>query len=145
MKILALDIATKTGWKTETASGVWNLKPNRGESEGMRVVRFKSRVRELIELEGISLVSYERPAGMHKASIMVASEMVGVLKDLCLEKKIQLACYSANEIKKFATGKGNANKQKMIDKAIELGFNPTDDNEADAIHLYNLTFLDVNS
>jgi len=145
MKILALDIATKTGWKTETASGVWNLKPNRGESEGMRVVRFKSKVRELIELEGISLVSYERPAGMHKASIMVASEMVGVLKDLCLEKKIQLACYSANEIKKFATGKGNANKQKMIDKAIELGFNPTDDNEADAIHLYNLTFLDVNS
>ena len=145
MKILALDIATKTGWKTETSSGVWNLKPNRGESEGMRVVRFKSKVRELIELEGISLVSYERPAGMHKASIMVASEMVGVLKDLCLEKKIQLACYSANEIKKFATGKGNANKQKMIDKAIELGFNPTDDNEADAIHLYNLTFLDVNS
>ena len=44
MKILALDIATTTGWKTETASGTWNLKPNRGESEGMRVVRFKSKV-----------------------------------------------------------------------------------------------------
>lgn len=139
MKILALDIATKTGWKTETASGVWDLKPNRGESEGMRVVRFKSKVRELINLENIDLVVYERPAGFHKSSLMVASEMVGVLKDLCLELKIDYACYSATEIKKFATGKGNANKEAMIKAAKDLGFNPADDNEADSIHLYNLT------
>lgn len=141
--ILALDIATNTGWKTKTASGVWNLKPNRGESEGMRVVRFKSKVRELISMEGIDLISYERPAGMHKASIMVASEMVGVLKDLCIELNIDLACYSAPEIKKWATGKGNANKEAMIEAARQLGFNPKDDNEADAIHLYNLTLKDV--
>lgn len=144
-KILALDIATKTGWKTASASGVWNLKPNRGESEGMRVVRFKSKVKELIALEDITLVAYERPAGMHKSSIMVASEMVGVLKDLCIEKGIDLACYSASQIKRFATGKGNANKDLMIEKAIQLGFNPQDDNEADAIHLYNLTMADVGS
>ncbi len=142
--ILALDIATNTGWKTKTSSGVWNLKPNRGESEGMRVVRFKSKVKELIELENITLVSYERPAGMHKSSIMVASEMVGVLKDLCIEKRVELACYSATEIKKFATGKGNANKDEMIKEAIRLGFNPQDDNEADAIHLYRLTDIELN-
>jgi len=142
-KILALDIATKTGWKTETTSGVWDLKPNRGESEGMRVVRFKSKVRELIDLESITLISYERPAGFHKSSLMVASEMVGVLKDLCIETGIDLACYSASEIKKFATGKGNANKDAMIKAATDLGFNPKDDNEADAIHLYNLTVKDI--
>lgn len=143
MKILSLDIATNTGWKTSTSSGVWNLKPNRGESEGMRVVRFKSKVRELIDLEKITLVSYERPAGVHKSSIMVASEMIGVLKDLCIELGVDLACYSATEIKKHATGKGNANKEAMIKAAIELGFNPKDDNEADAIHLYNLTLKDI--
>lgn len=142
-KILALDIATNTGWKTTTASGVWNLKPNRGESEGMRVVRFKSKVRELIAMEGINLVSYERPAGMHKSSIMVASEMVGVLKDLCIELGVELASYSATEIKKFATGKGNCGKPEMIEAAKKLGFNPQDDNEADAIHLYNLTIKDI--
>lgn len=142
-KILALDIATNTGWKTQTSSGVWNLKPNRGESEGMRVVRFKAKVKELIALEEITLVSYERPAGMHKASIMVASEMVGVLKDLCIELGIDLACYSASEIKKFATGKGNAKKEAMVAAAKEQGFSPKDDNEADAIHLYNLTIKDV--
>jgi Holliday junction resolvasome RuvABC endonuclease subunit len=143
-KILALDIATKTGWRTATASGVWDLKPNRGESEGMRVVRFKSKIKEIIALEGINLVSYERPAGMHKSSIMVASQMVGVLLDLCIELGVDVACYSANEIKKFATGKGNAGKPLMIQTAIDLGFNPKDDNEADAIHLYNLTAKDIN-
>ena len=142
-KILALDIATNTGWKTETTSGVWNLKPNRGESEGMRVVRFKAKVRELVELEGINLISYERPAGMHKSSIMVASEMVGVLKDFCIEKNITLACYSATEIKKFATSRGNANKEAMIKAARDRGYLPQDDNEADAIFLYLLTKKDV--
>lgn len=142
-KILALDIATNTGWKTETASGVWNLKPNRGESEGIRVVRFKAKVREIVELEEINLISYERPAGMHKSSIMVASEMVGVLKDFCMERDITLACYSATEIKKFATDKGNANKEAMIKAARDRGYLPKDDNEADAIFLYLLTKKDV--
>jgi Holliday junction resolvasome RuvABC endonuclease subunit len=144
MKILALDIATKTGWKTRTSSGVWDLKPNRGESEGMRVVRFKSKVREIIDLEGIQIVSYERPAGLHKSSIIVASEMIGVLKDLCIELGVELACYSATEIKKFATGKGNANKDKMIEAAENLEYKPQDDNEADAIFLYLLTKKDLN-
>lgn len=143
MNILALDIATKTGWKTKTASGTWDLKPNRGESEGMRVVRFKSKVKELVSMEGITIIAYERPAGMHKASIMVASEMVGVLKDLCIEMNINLACYSAQQIKKFATGKGNAGKPEMIEAAKKLGYSPADDNEADAIHLYHLAQKDV--
>ncbi len=143
MKILSLDIATVTGWKTETASGTWNLKPNRGESEGMRVVRFKAKVRELIQAESITLVAYERAAGLHKASIIVQSEMIGVLKDLCISLGIELAAYSATEIKKFATGKGNANKTAMVQAAQALGFNPSDDNEADAIHLYNLVFHEL--
>lgn len=144
MNILALDIATKTGWCTQTAYGTWDLKPNRGESEGMRVVRFKSKVREMIKLENINLVSYERCAGMHKSSIIVASEMIGVLKDLCIELGIELASYSAKEIKKDATGNGNAGKPLMIKTAFDLGFNPADDNAADAIHLYRLTKKDLN-
>jgi Holliday junction resolvasome RuvABC endonuclease subunit len=143
MKILALDIATKTGWCTDTTSGTWNFSPKRGESEGMRVVRFKSRVREMIELEKITLVSYERVAGFHKGAIIVAAEMVGVLKDLCIEMGVELASYSATEIKKFATGKGNAKKDQMVEAARALGYNPIDDNEADAIHLFRLTKQDV--
>ena len=143
--ILALDIATKTGWKTRTASGVWDLKVNRGESESMRVIRFRAKVKELIELENIDLVAYERAAGMYKSSIIVESEMIGVLKLLCNELNVALACYSATEIKKFATGKGNAKKEAMIEAAKELGYNPKDDNEADAIHIYRLCEKDINN
>jgi len=109
----------------------------------MRVVRFKARVRELIRLERIDVIAYERPAGKHKASIMVASEMIGVLKDLCSKKKINYASYSASEIKKFATGKGNCSKELMIQAAIDSGYQPQDDNEADAIHLYNLVMKEL--
>lgn len=143
--ILALDIATKTGWKTRTASGVWDLKVNRGESEGMRVVRFYSKVKELILLEDIDIVAYERAGGMFKGAIIVESEMIGALKLFCTENNIDLACYSATEIKKFATGKGNAKKEAMIEAAKELGYNPKDDNEADAIHIYRLCEKDINN
>ena len=144
MRILALDIATVCGFRTETASGVWNFnKQKRGDSYGMRLIRFKSSVKEILDLEEIDIVVYERPAGMFKSSIIVASEMIGVLIALCEERGIQYTAYSATEIKKFATGKGNAKKQDMIDAAISLGFNPEDDNEADAIHLYNLAKKDL--
>jgi len=144
-KILALDIATKTGWATNTSSGTWELKPNRGESEGMRVVRFKAKVKEIITLEGIHLVVYERPAGMHKSSIMVASEMVGVLKDLCEGLKINYASYSASEIKKFATGKGNANKEAMVSAAVKHFSIPImDDNHADALWLLEMVKTELN-
>ena len=143
--ILALDIATKTGWKTRTASGVWDLKCNRGESESMRVVRFRAKVKELIELEDIDLVAYERAGGMFKGAIIVESEMIGALILYCTENNIEMACYSATEIKKFATGKGNAKKEAMIEAAKELGYNPQDDNEADAIHIYRLCEKDINN
>lgn len=138
-KILALDIATKTGWCTESASGTWDFSLKRGESYGMRVVKFKAAVREMIKLENVTIVTYERPAGLHKSSIMVASEMVGVLQDLCIELGIEVTNYAAKEIKKHATGNGNAGKPLMIAKAKELGYNPADDNQADAIHLYRMT------
>lgn len=139
MKILALDIATKTGWCTESASGTWDFSLKRGESYGMRIVKFKAAVREMIKLEDISLVSYERPAGLQKHSIMLASEMVGVLHDLCIEVGVEVTNYSAKELKKHATGNGNAGKPLMIAKAKELGYNVADDNQADAIHLYRMT------
>ena len=41
-------------------------------------------------------------------------------------------------IKKHATGKGNANKAAMIATMQALGFQPADDNEADALALLHL-------
>lgn len=139
MRILALDIATVTGWATETASGTWNLKPNRGESDGMRVIRFKAKVKEIIKAEEIDLIVYERQAGRNTYSIMIASEMVGVLKGLCINNGIEYASYSAGEIKRFATGKGNASKEMMIESARgQFDCEIVDDNHADALWLLKM-------
>jgi Holliday junction resolvasome RuvABC endonuclease subunit len=144
MKILALDIATHTGWKTQSGSGTWDFTPKKGDSEGMRVVRFKKEVIAKIESESIEMISYERPfSGKFPNSIIAPSKMIGVLEDLCYERGIHLTAYAPKEIKKFATGNGNAGKPLMMQAAVALGYKPKDDNEADAIHLYLLTVKDV--
>ena len=71
MRILALDIATKTGFATDMASGVWDLKLKKGESNGMKLIRLNSKVREVVESLNIDLVVMERPAGLFKSAIIM--------------------------------------------------------------------------
>ena len=138
--ILALDVATNCGWAiSNEIYGVWNFTVKRDESSGMRLIRFRSKLIELIELHGITLVAFERTSGMHKSAIIVQAELHGVLKVLLEDLKINYRAYSASEIKKFATGKGNAGKPLMIKAAQEkYAYKGTDDNEADALHILNL-------
>ena len=139
MNILALDVATHCGWATKTASGVWDLSIKRDESSGMRLIRFKAKLAEVVKLEKIDLVVFERTAGMHKSSIIVQAELHGVLKIFCEENKLDYRAFSAKEIKTFATGKGNSGKPAMIQAAKDkYNYPGEDDNEADALHIYHL-------
>ena len=146
MNILALDVATKTGFCTANGSGVWDLTPKRDESKGMRLLRFRSKLIELHKAEPIDIVVFERTAGFHKAALIVQAELHGVLKVFCEENEIEYRAYSAGEIKKCATGKGNASKQMMMDaaKANFTTIKIIDDNHADALFLYLLALEDLN-
>lgn len=140
MNILALDVATHCGWATETASGTWDLSPKRDESSGMRLIRFKAKLRDIVALEQINLITFERTAGFHKSALVVQAELHGVLKIFCEENKINYRAFSAAEIKKHATGKGNAKKEAMILAAQQrLGYLGNDDNEADALWILDIT------
>jgi len=136
MKVLSLDIASTTGWALDTDTyGIWDFKTRKDESMGMKLIRFKAKLKEVHELEKIDIMIYERPAGRHANSIIHQAKLIAVMEKFCEENKIQYRSYSATEIKKFATGKGNANKEAMIDAAItKYGYTGDDDNEADAIH-----------
>jgi Holliday junction resolvasome RuvABC endonuclease subunit len=137
--ILALDVATNCGWATENGSGCWNLGIKRDESSGMRLLRFRSKLKEIIELEKINVVVFERSAGRHQNAVITQSELHGVLKIFCEDNMIPHRAFSASEIKKHATGKGNAGKPAMIKAAKDkLGYKGNDDNEADALWIYNL-------
>ena len=145
MKILALDIATHCGWAISNGIyGEWDLRPKRDESSGMRLIRFKSKLKEIIETESINLIVFERPGGIHRGAIIVQSELQGILKEYCEEKKIEYKGYSSMEIKKFATGKGNCKKDLMIEFARKkYNYQGDNDNEADALHLLNLAKKDL--
>lgn len=143
MNLLALDIATKTGFCTQTASGSWNLTPKKDESKGMRLIRFKAKLRETCELEKINLIVFEQLATYGKFPNFIAAEMQGILKLFCEENNIEYRSYAPTAIKKFGTGKGNAKKNVMIEAAKKFKSDVESDDEADAIILYQFAIQDL--
>lgn len=144
LNILAIDQASKCGWATRNAHGTWDLKTLKDESSGMKMLRFRNKLKEVCQLENINLIAYERVAGQHKNSIIHAAKMVAIIETFCEENNIDYRSYSATEIKKFATGKGNCSKDLMIEFAQKnYGYTGNDDNVADALHIYHLTVKDI--
>ena len=144
-QVLALDIATKTGWALSAqVYGTWDFKVKRDESGGMRLVRFRAKLREVCELEDIKLIVFERAAGKHANAVMVESELISTFKVFCEDAGIEYRAYSAGEIKRFATGKGRASKSDMVIAAKDkYGYPGFSDDEADALHLLHLAIEDL--
>ena len=139
MRILAIDPATKTGWKSPTASGVEDFKLRSNESKGMKMVKFRAFFKSVIVNDEIDIVVYEKPSGRHFNALRSHSNFEGVLMQLCEELEVQYKDYSPGEIKRHATGKGNANKAIMYATACEVfDTDVVDDNHADALFLYEL-------
>jgi Holliday junction resolvasome RuvABC endonuclease subunit len=59
--------------------------------------------------------------------------LLATLTSWCEQRSLPYQGVPVGTIKRFATGKGNADKQAMIAAVRERGFEPADDNEADAI------------
>jgi len=133
MKVLAVDPATRTGFAVDTESGVsvgtLDLRAPRASSVG-EAFRFFSRwLRELIDQHDIEVLVFERAYGFRKGS-----EFLAGLAAVCHQQDDKVAVVEANvsALKKWATGKGNADKAMMIGAARDYGYDTDDDNEADA-------------
>lgn len=146
MTILSLDIASKTGWAIEPhIYGTWDLSTRKDESMGMKLIRFKAKLKEIHEADPLDIIIYERPAGRHANSIIHQAKLIAVVEKFCEENGINYKAYSAKEIKKFATGNGNCGKPAMIKAAKDkYGYTGNDDNEADAIHMRELFRKELN-
>ena len=145
MNILALDIADKCGWAygniDHIESGTWKLKLRSDDSVGMRLVKLRRHLNEIREY-GISLVVFERVAGRFKTDISRCSEKAGVVMEWCEAQGIPYYALSATEVKKFATGKGRASKDAMLNAAIhKFGVDcGKDHNRADALAIWHMAF-----
>jgi len=138
--ILALDLGTTTGWAMrghdgQITSGTASFRPRRFDGGGMRYLRFVNWLTELDQLAGpIATIWFEevrRHAGTDAAHVF--GGLLATLTSWAELRGIPYGGVPVGTIKKFATGKGNANKAAMIDAARAKGFSPADDNEADAI------------
>lgn len=143
--ILAIDLGTKTGWAilqkkgkvSTTTSGTINFVNDRYQGGGMRYLRFQRWLNDLKHQVGrINEIYFEevrRHLGVDAAHAY--GGFMATLTSWCEEKKVPYQGVPVQTIKKFITGKGNANKQEVINAVKALGYNPADDNEADATAL----------
>lgn len=140
--ILALDLGSHTGWALHQldgtiTSGTEHFKPQRFEGGGMRFLRFKRWLNELLTVgQHINAVYFEevrRHAGVDAAHVY--GGFMGHLTAWCEQHNIPYQGVPVGTIKKHATGKGNAGKDEMIATARARGHIPVDDNEADALAL----------
>jgi len=145
MNILAIDPATLCGWAIESTEfkgyecGVWNLTKRKDESDGIKWLRFRAQLKEICSMQKIQIVAFERPAGQHQGAVIHHAKLVAIIEEFCADNAIEYKAYSAGQIKKFATGKGNSGKPIMIQAAKDkLGYEGDDDNEADALWLLQL-------
>ena len=138
--ILALDLGSKTGWALQQTdgqitSGTVEFRPGRFESGGMAFLRFKGWLDEVLAFAGPMKAAYFEEVRSH-AGTTAAHVYGGFLAHLtawCEKREIPYQGIPVGTIKKHATGKGNANKQAVIQAMKAKGHHPSDDNEADAL------------
>lgn len=140
MKILALDLATTTGWAhTDFDGGAEKFTPRRGDSPGMKWLRFRAWLLEVLQLVGkVDVIVYEQAHHRGGAATHSAHGFIATLEAVAAEKGIEVTNYHTASIKKHATGSGNASKDAMVAAAKERWSNVDDDNHADALWLLDL-------
>ena len=138
--LMALDLGTTTGFALQTsdgviASGTVSLRPSRYDGGGMRYLRFRGWLDSIAEdARGIHMISYEEiRRHLSTDSSHVYGGLLATLTAWCEQRGIAYQGVPVGTIKRHITGKGNADKAAVIAAVRARGFNPVDDNEADAL------------
>jgi Holliday junction resolvasome RuvABC endonuclease subunit len=138
--ILALDLGTTTGWAVRNTrgriiSGTAEFKPHRFEGGGMRYLRFTQWLGDVLktvpELEAVYFEEVRRHIGV--AAAHAYGGFLGNLTAWCEEQGLPYQGVPVGTIKRFISGKGNADKAMVMAALRSRGFTVKDDNEADAI------------
>lgn len=135
--ILALDLGTKLGWAIRRSHqdifyGVVDLSPSKCLPRAYRFAIFQQWLDRFF-VDVIVYKDVKRHKGTYAAHMWGALE--GILLAHCVNKKIAAHALGVGEVKRHATGKGNAGKDAVIAAMVARGFKPQDDNDADALAL----------
>lgn len=134
---LALDLGTTTGYAITgadgaIASGTVSFRPSRYDGGGIRYLRFRGWLDGTAhDANVIHFEEVRRHAGTDAAHVY--GGLLATLTAWCEQNGIAYQGVPVGTIKRFIAGKGNADKAAVIAAIRDRGFNPTDDNEADAL------------
>ena len=141
MNILAIDCGTYTGWAARhdgvIDSGIQTFDLKRGESPGMRFLRFNAWLEEMFSLVNPEVVTYEQAHHRGGATTVLMVGMTTRIDEFCARHGIEHAAVHSATLKKSATGRGKADKADMIKSAKKLypGIDIFNDDHADALCL----------
>ena len=143
MRIAGLDVSTSRIGYAAPDGRLFSITARAGASDPARrlyelirdfettLYRYPPRP-DLVVIEGYSLASPGRLA------LIRLGEIGGVVRLRLFEREISYVEVPPSSLKRFAVGAGNATKEPMLRRAIELGarlHGSTNDDEADAFHL----------
>jgi len=138
--LLALDLGTTTGWALRVGggtvhSGSVSFRGGRFDGGGMRFLRFRGFLDGILanagQIDAIYFEEVRRHLGTDAAHLY--GGFLATLSTWCEERRIPYAGVPVGSIKRHVTGKGNADKALVIEAVRARGFDPEDDNEADAL------------
>lgn len=146
MTVLALDCATLTGWAVGFrahggaqgfASGVKDLAPKGAKVHpGARFRRLRNLMLDVKQKNPmLKFIAFELPIGESTSQLQKSYShgYVAIIQLFCADHGLGYRGVHVGTLKKFMTGRGNAEKSEMIAAVKARGFEPQDDNEADAI------------
>lgn len=138
MMIIGLDLGLTTGWAIRfpngtIESGTYEIPEDRGESRGMRFVRWRGWFKNFIYQEAPNIVVYEQAHARGGAATDVLVGLTTRVQEICAERGIEYVPVHSGVLKKWATGSGAAKKAAMVAAATtRSGRTIESDDEADA-------------
>ncbi|MBO5970043.1 MAG: crossover junction endodeoxyribonuclease RuvC [Clostridia bacterium] len=137
--VLALDIATHTGYYSMHGSGTWNFTESMRRNNNKQHAAFRNTLIEFISQHNIKvIVAEDVSVNNHFTDTRKLSEFRGILMEICDTLDLPEPTFiNPKTVKKWATGNGNADKEMMMRFCkMRWKTNPVDDNEADATHIF---------
>ena len=143
MRIVGLDLSTKRVGLAAADGELVSISAHAGAEDPYRRLhelgreierglRLRPPAPDLVVVEGYSL-------GMFGGGILSKirlGEIGGIVRTRLFEMGVRFVDVPPSSVKRFATGNGNAKKEQMVSRAIELGARGNvNDDEADAFHL----------
>ena len=139
-QLLALDVATTTGYYSLHGSGAWNFSERLARNGGRQHKAFRDTLMEFITEYGIrKIVAEDISVNKHFTDIKKLSEFRGILLEVCDELGLpEPEFVHVSALKKFATGNGRATKPEMMAACRNCyRFEPRSHDEADAFLLFH--------